>query len=112
MEQISLFDYMNERKAQYEKRYQIPRGYQETEHWHDDWHYTDLELPTESKVYYVIHKCFKSEHYNYTYEAYAYGRIPTVVNGKPFIRQDKIGCFRLLGWIFRMYICGQMNVCR
>lgn len=74
MDQITLFDYMNEKKAEYEKRYQIPRGYQEAEHWHDDWHYTDLELPTESKVYYVIHKCFKSEHYNYTYEAYAYSR--------------------------------------
>ena len=44
MDQITLFDYMNEKKAEYEERYQIPRSYQEAEHRHDDWHYTDLEL--------------------------------------------------------------------
>ena len=54
MDQITLFDYMNEKKAEYEERYQIPRDYQKAEGWHDDWHYTDLELPTESKVYYTI----------------------------------------------------------
>lgn len=73
MDQITLFDYMNEKKAEYEKRYQIPRDYQEAEHWHDDWHYTDLELPTESKVYYTI-SLTKEGNYFYTYKAYAYGR--------------------------------------
>lgn len=73
MDQITLFDYMNEKKAEYEERYQIPRSHQKEEGWHDDWHYTDLELPTESKVYYTI-SLTKEGHYFYTYKAYAYGR--------------------------------------
>jgi hypothetical protein len=73
MDQITLFDYLDEKKAEYEKRYPIPRDYQKEEGWHDDWHYTDLELPTESKVYYTIHLT-KEGNYFYTYKAYAYGR--------------------------------------
>ena len=73
MDQITLFDYLDEKKAEYEKRYPIPKDYQKSEGWHDDWHYTDLELPTESKVYYTI-SLTKDGNYFYTYKAYAYGR--------------------------------------
>jgi len=69
MEQITFDDYS--KVMELENKYEIPRKYQKEERWTDDWHYTEIETPKESKIYYVI--CNTPQgHYNYTYMAWAY----------------------------------------
>lgn len=70
---IAQFLRIKAKEKELQEKYPIPRTYQKDEGWQDDWHYTEMELPKVSKVYYCIHKCFKSEHYMYTYMAWAYG---------------------------------------
>ena len=73
--QMTLMQYIDETEKlkELQEKYPIPRKYQKEEGWIDDWHYTDLETPKESKVYYCIHLGFNSDFYMYTYMAWAYG---------------------------------------
>lgn len=68
--QISLFDL--QKVQELDKKYDIPRDYQKEEGWTDDWHYTELELPTEHSIYFCITE-LKGGHYNYTYMAWFHG---------------------------------------
>ena len=71
--QISLFDYLEEKKNDIRQRYQIPKlpeKYLKEERWVDDWHYAEEELPEEPGIYYCIQD--RGEHWNYTYLAYAF----------------------------------------
>ncbi len=71
--QITLFDYLEEKKNDIRQRYQIPKlpeKYLKEERWVDDWHYVEEELPEEPGIYYCIQD--RGEHWNYTYLAYAF----------------------------------------
>lgn len=71
--QLNIADYLSDQRKRMEEKYQIPRNkkWQREEGWSDDWHYTELETPPESKVYYTIHQ-FKNS-YIYGYSAWAKG---------------------------------------
>ena len=71
--QLNIFDVIADKKKELDKKYDIPRDYQKEEGWTDDWHYTEMETPKEHGIYYCITHLFNSEHYNYTYMAWAYG---------------------------------------
>ncbi len=60
-----------DRKQELDEKYAIPREHQKEEGWTDDWHYTELETPTETGIYYCIKD--NTDYYNYTYMAWAYG---------------------------------------
>lgn len=62
-----------ERYAELDAKYEIPRKYQKEEGWTDDWHYTELETPKEHGIYYCIHYGYNADFYMYTYMAWAYG---------------------------------------
>lgn len=72
--QLNIFDVIqtDELKRQLDAKYDIPRDHQKEEGWTDDWHYTEMETPTETGIYYCI-TLLKSGYYNYTYMAWAYG---------------------------------------
>ena len=75
--QYNIMDYikpepLHPTKADLDKRYDIPRDHQKEEGWTDDWHYTELENPKESGVYFVI-ELSKYGNYMYTYQAWAFG---------------------------------------
>ena len=67
--QISMFEYLYDRKSELDAKYEIPRDYQKEEGWTDDWHYTEIEKPTETNIYFVI-QLLDSGNYNYTYMAW------------------------------------------
>ena len=74
MEQMTIEQLLNDKRQEYDDKYQIPRTNQKEEGWQDDWHYTDIETPPKTDIYYCIQKDFKSEtgFYNYTYMAWIF----------------------------------------
>lgn len=66
--QISLDDYISEKRKSLEEEYPIPRlshKIRRDEGWYDDWHYSKIEEPQETDAYYTI-KIF-GDNYIYTY---------------------------------------------
>ena len=74
MEQLNLFDYIQDLQTAVKEKWDIPvdKKRRAEERWVDDWHYTELENPPEPNIYYCI-TLLKSGYYNYTYMAYAFG---------------------------------------
>ena len=70
--QLNIFDIVrtNEQKAALDAKYEIPRDHQKEEGWTDDWHYTEMETPTETGIYFCITHGLNSDYYNYTYMAW------------------------------------------
>lgn len=74
--QITLEQFLDEKLQHLKKYYPIPRlspKVRADEGWFDDWHYADIEQPTENDVYYTI-TLHHGSNYNYTYRAYANGK--------------------------------------
>lgn len=92
MEQMNIFDYVKEKPdinvivqkvpeklshvpTQYEildRKYQLSRKYKNEDGWSDDWHYSEIELPTEPGVYFVASHLPDSKYYNFRYLAWAH----------------------------------------
>lgn len=74
MEQLNLFDYIQDIQTAVKEKWDIPvdKNRRIEERWVDDWHYTELENPPEPNIYYCI-TLLKSGYYNYTYMAWAHG---------------------------------------
>jgi len=92
MEQMNIFDYIREkpdanvvvqkapevkptRSEQYElldAKYKLSRKYKDEDGWSDDWHYSEMELPTEPGIYFAVSPLPDSEYYNFRYLAWAH----------------------------------------
>lgn len=91
MEQMNIFDYVKQepdvnvivqkapekpsRSEQYEmldKKYKLSRKYKDEDGWSDDWHYSEMELPTEAGIYFCASSLPDSEYYNFRYLAFAH----------------------------------------
>ena len=71
--QMTISEYYNKQK-ELEGKYPIPRlspQLRRDEGWTDDWHYLEVEKPTENDVYYTI-EVYK-DLYMYKYNAYTSG---------------------------------------
>ena len=81
MEQLSIFDFLKpdvnvvvqkapekpSRSEQYElldKKYGLLRKYKDEDGWPDDWHYSEMELPSENGIYFAVSPLPDSEYYN------------------------------------------------
>lgn len=56
MEQLNLFDYIQDLQTAAERKWDIPvdQKRRAEEGWIDNWHYTELENPPEPNIYYCI----------------------------------------------------------
>ena len=92
MEQMNIFDYIEKsadasvvvqkapevkptRSEQYElldAKYKLSRKYKDEDGWSDDWHYSEMELPTEPGIYFAVSPLPDSEYYNFRYLAWAH----------------------------------------
>ena len=75
MEQITMNDYLEDRRKELEERYPIPEPtsrWMKEEGWYDTWHYSEIEKPEQDDVYYGIHE-FK-DCWIYSYVAWARGK--------------------------------------
>lgn len=92
MEQMNIFDYVREKPdmdvvvqkapekpphkpTQYEildKKYKLSRKYKDEDGWPDDWHYSEMELPTEAGIYFCASPLPDSKYYNFRYLAFAH----------------------------------------
>lgn len=73
--QILLDSLLEDKLAALEEKYPKPRLRQQVkidEGWFDDWHYTEIEEPTEADVYYTVEYC-NGNFYMFTYKAWANG---------------------------------------
>ena len=92
MEQMNIFDYIEKKPdvsvvvqktpekpphvpTQYEildAKYKLSRKYKDEDGWPDDWHYSEMELPTETGIYFCASPLSDSKYYNFRYLAWSH----------------------------------------